>query len=373
MNLKQEEEKIVYSINRVNNQIISPTEEELFQINKNSYYHSNNKKCVICNTKFNHGQSNYKICNGCKIITQCPECMKINTIEIKNLRENHFNFLLDCINKNELNKFYCFCNKKCMLSFRNKLPTMINASLKNLEKAEKYWKDHDRTEHFRKYWRQHTEEWGQALINYIKNNPDKVKENAIKQSKYIETLWKDDVWRNEIGLPSRENGIKASQSTRIEIIKNSLAKLNLIITKTSIDVSYDNLQNLRKNDICSAYLIRAKYKENNNIYDLLTCKSKYIYDEIFWILKVLSQPKIQIKEISKENSWTYVKWWYIANLYENFEFILLTDPNGVSEEEALLAEAKYAINHNMLVEFDKSRIPQIDYEVHNGKHGYWSL
>lgn len=348
MNLKQEEEKVVYSINRVDNYIIQPTKEELFQLNKNSYYHSNDRKCIICNIKFNHGQSNYKICNGCKIITQCPECMKINIIEVKDLRKNYFSFLLNCINKNELNKFYCFCNKKCMLSFRNKLPIMINASLKNLEKAEEYWKDHDRTEHFREYWKKHPDDWGKNLAKYREKNIEKVRENAIK------------------------NLIEFNKN-KLFYIEKSLSDLNIAITKNSINILNNNLQNLRKNDICGAYLIRAKYKENNKIYDLLTCKSKFIYNEICWILRVLSQPKKQNKTISDSNPWTIAKWWYISNLYCNFEFVLLTDINGVSEEQALLIEAKYAIDNNLLIKFDENHIPQIEYEVHNGKHGYWNF
>ena len=369
--LKTEEEKAIYSLTRVNNQIIPPTKEELFQINKNSYYHSTDRKCIICKIKFNHGQSNYKICNGCKVVTQCPECMKINTLEVKNLKEDKFNFLLDCINTNQLNKFYSFCNLQCMLSFRNKLPTMIKASLKNLEKAEKYWEDHDRTEHFREYWNQHLDEWGQTLIDYANDNPEKVKENAIKQSKYIETLWQDETWRNKIGLPSRENGIKAAQEARLKIIKEQISLLNIKIFESNINIK--NILDFRKNNICGVYLIRGKYKENTQTYDLLTCKSKYMYDEIYWVTRVLSHPEKQNKIISENNSWTFAKWWYISNLYTDFEFILLTDKNGVSEKEALLIEAKYALDNDLLIEFNKNHIPQIDYEVHNGKHGYWSI
>lgn len=42
-------------------------------------------------------------------------------------------------------------------------------------------------------------------------------------------------------------------------------------------------------------------------------------------------------------------------------------------KEVLSIEAKYALENNMVVQFDKNHIPQIEYETKNGKHSYWSF
>ena len=166
----------------------------------------------------------------------------------------------------------------------------------------------------------------------------------------------------------RIENLKKAKEARLNKIKEKLSNLSLNITENSININ--NIFKLRKNDICGSYIIKAKYKgdveteKEGNIYKLLPCKSKKMYDEICWVLRVLSQPDKQ----DKNAEWTIAKWWYISNLYYDFEFKLLTDPNGVSEEEALIYEAKYAVDNDLFVEFkDKSnKIPNIN------KHAYFS-
>ena len=166
---------------------------------------------------------------------------------------------------------------------------------------------------------------------------------------------------------AKQIGIKI-QRDKIEIIKTQFKNIPIIITKKHININ--NIFELKNNIICGAYAIKAKFKDykgtekENEVFNLLVCKSVNIYNEIYWVLRVLSQPKKQDKE---NEAWTIAKWWYIANLYYDFEFILLTDENGVSEKEALLAETKYAIDNNMFVEFDYNKHPIIS------KHSYFSL
>lgn len=166
--------------------------------------------------------------------------------------------------------------------------------------------------------------------------------------------------------------IHYAQEAKIQAVKDSISQLNLIITENSIDTS--KIFELKQNDIYGAYVIRAKFKaykntdKENNIYNVLVCKSVKIYNEIYWVLRVLSHPEKQNKIVSDNNLWTVAKWWYISNLYYDFEFILLTDKNGVSEEEALLVEAKYAFDNDMLC--DKKQIEINGFSIN---HSYCNL
>ena len=120
-------------------------------------------------------------------------------------------------------------------------------------------------------------------------------------------------------------------------------------------------------------IIKAKFKyykgtdRENEVFRLGPFKSVKVYDEMYWAFRVLSQPE---KQDRFDSDWTITKWWYIANLYYDFEFKLLTNENGVSEEEALVTEAAYASKHNLFVEFTEDgegrRIPIVE------KHAYWS-
>lgn len=79
----------------------------------------------------------------------------------------------------------------------------------------------------------------------------------------------------------------------------------------------------------------------------------------------MSNPEKQDKN---DFNWTIAKWWYMANLYYNFEFVLLTDKNGISEEEAILIEAKYGFDSNMICNRE-----QIKIDGYSKTHSYWNL
>ena len=170
-----------------------------------------------------------------------------------------------------------------------------------------------------------------------KNDPEWVKNigmynilNANKKAiEKLNYLRKNDFeWVENQRKNSIENLQKAKEA-RIQAVKDSISQLNLIITENSIDTS--KIFELKQNDIYGAYVIKAKFKaykdrnKENNIYNVLVCKSVKIYNEIYWVLRVLSHPEKQNKIVSENNPWTAAKWWYISNLYYDFEFVLLTD------------------------------------------------
>ena len=286
---------------------------------------------------------------------------------------------------------------------------MRQSSSKNIKKAqEKYlellkdreWfeniflKGLDKTHgHNRNLWK-NDKEWSANMRKICAENGTQTIHFA--QEKQIWLRENDPEWRERERQQSQKNiaiankyldehpeirreNAKIARELRLQQIKESLLSLSLSVSENSIDVSFENILKLSKNDICGAYAIKAKYKNDINtkkdgkVYNLLVCKSVKMYDEVYWALRVISQPEKQNKIISETNPWTSAKWWYIANLYYDFEFVLLTDQNSVSEEEALLVEAKYAVDNDMFIEFDENHVPQVEYEVRNGKHRYFSL
>ena len=247
---------------------------------------------------------------------------------------------------------------------------------------------------------------------WMKNNPDKVLEigrNNIKkaheankkifekggiQAENLKNIRKENIkiadkalrkllnenedFKNKMFEIHSKNGkihgpinLKKSKEKRIAELKK-LFEENPIQFNSKF-ISFEKLQELRQNDICGTWVINAKFKaykgtnRENEIFKIGPFKSKKVYDEMYWAFRVLSQPEKQDKF---DLDWTIAKWWYFANLYYDFEFELLTDKNGVSEEEALVTEAAYASKYDLFIEFteDKKgkRIPVVE------KHGYWS-
>ena len=260
--------------------------------------------------------------------------------------------------------------------------------LKDGSFIEKEDKDCNKYELKHKYFRKESKNIEAAmntLIELRKNLEWNERQNTINNNNLKiareKQLWlreNDIEWSNrnkeQCRLMGKKYGPINIKKIKIKKLIDLYEKINSINFKlNNSNVNYFDISKLKENDICGAYLIRGKYKKNGVIYDLLTCKSKNIYNEISWVLRVISQPEKQDKVVTDDNPWTIAKWWYIANLYYDIEFILLTDLNGVSEEKSLLIEAKYAIEHDLVIKFDKKHIPQIDHETGNGKHGYWSL
>ena len=184
-----------------------------------------------------------------------------------------------------------------------------------------------------------------------------------------------------------ENGEKAEELRKIRAENIKIASQFLLdnikklfeenpIKFNNKFISYDDLQQLKENDICGAWVIRSKFKaykgtdRENERFRLGPFKTIKVYDEMSWAGRVIKQPGKQDWIITPKNPWTDAKQWYISNLYYDFEFELITDENGVTEEEALIAETAYASKYNLFVEFTEDeegrRIPVIE------KHAYWS-
>lgn len=260
------------------------------------------------------------------------------------------------------NKLHKFLNNSCIDKMLTDEIRSKNTSKNNI----KNWQNPEYAKHI-----------AQNLGSYL-GNPDWAREIGIKGRETLQKIFQEDSnfgkkiinkalqyldshpeIRKECG---KKNIVKAKEF-KINAIKEQLSNINVLINNKII--KYDDIRNLYENDICGVYLIRGKYKKDNEIYNLLVCKSINVYNEIYWILRVLSQSEKQDKY---NNSWTTAKWWYIANLYYDFEFTLLTDEKGVSENEALLAEAIYGIENNMIC--DKEQIIKDGYSKN---HSYWSL
>jgi len=207
-----------------------------------------------------------------------------------------------------------------------------------------------------------------ALAKIFEEDPTfgkKIIQKAIEKRSW---LWKNDPkWVKE-----QKRNITKSRKLIIKNFKINFKNFKL----NSIPIKNEDIRNLKQNDICGAYVLKAKFKgyigteRKNEVFKLLPCKSKYIYDEMDWEQRVCSQPGKQDWIITEQNPWNIAKWWYISNLYYDFEFELLTDPNGVSNEEALYAEYNYADKNDLYVEFTTDeqgrRIPVVE------KHAYWS-
>lgn len=341
--------------------LIIPKKEYLLKAKNDSKKKMLARYCNLCNSKFEFGSARQNNCLHCILYVKCTNC------NIYFESNNNTKYVIEQVSNGNL--IESFCSKDCSNKFNiikahntlNENPEIrINVGKKNIKIANKYWETHkeERLENLQKankYWDQHP------------NEAKKQRETARnKAHQKLKNLWCDEVWSKRQKEISSRN-ILIANKLKIEEMKQKVSNLNINIFESYIDIS--NILELKNNDICGTYLIKAKFKNDiqtnkeKNIYKLLVCKSKRIYNEIYWILRVLSQPEKQ----DKNAEWTIAKWWYIANLYYDFEFILLTDPNGISEEDALLYEAKYAIDNDLFVEFKSLKNPKID------KHAYFSL
>ena len=245
-------------------------------------------------------------------------------------------------------------------------------------------------------WAREVGKLGRKQIQWLFENDEKFREKFIERAQNLgykfgpTTIYKaiekqKELWENDhewaekqrknsskIGKKYGAENLQKARLKQIEKIKESLNNINISLNSSLID--YNSIISLRKNDICGAYVIKAKFKGNietnkeNDIYNILVCKSVKVYDEIYWALRVISQPEKQDKVVTNENPWTIAKWWYIANLYYDFEFELITDENGVDEETAILTEAKYGFGNDMLCDRE-----QIERDGYSKSHSYWSL
>lgn len=84
--------------------IITPTKDEIENFSKKNHYHTNEKECAICKSKFLHGLKNTNICRCCKLFIKCDYCgIYFETIK-------PFYFYEQIENKKYIK---AFCSKKC--------------------------------------------------------------------------------------------------------------------------------------------------------------------------------------------------------------------------------------------------------------------
>ena len=339
--------------------VIIPFPEEIEQYGKINRYHTSYiKTCKICNNNFNHGLKNTLVCGCCKLFIKCNNC------NIWFEKERNSLFINEVQNQKEI---IAFCSQKCAKSRNGKLTCRANAI-----------KFNERTKSDPKLSKMMYEARSYVGRNFGKKNIYKALDSLQNEHKeiLIENGYKVQQWLNdhpneririntELAQKYGAQNLKIARERKINQIIQDLNKLPLNISYNGININ--NILELCKNDICGAYIIKGKFKNdrNDNIYNLLVCKSNKIYNEIYWVLRVISHPEKQDKY---NEYWTIAKWWYISNLYYDFTFVLLTNPNGVSEKEALLAEAKCGFENNMLC--DKNQIIKDNYSKN---HSYWSL
>lgn len=396
-----------------------PEQKLIDDYSKESRYHTLYiKHCTICNSSFKHGLKTTSICKCCKLFIKCNYCNNY-------FKTNKPIYFINQIENNE--KIIAYCSRKCsckingtenIKKFNERVKT--DKELQEIMyKARSYvGKNFGKKNIYKALESLHNEHHdilvqnGKNVQKWLDDNPEERirinTENAQKAGIKNKELWDDPKWaerQREICLENLEKAYKISnylwendkewaekqknilaengkkcgaknlqkaRLKRIEKIKESLNNINISLDYSLID--YNSIISLCKKDICGAYVIKAKFKNSvqtekeENVHNILVCKSKNLYDEIYWVLKVISQPEKQDKVITDDNPWTIAKWWYISNLYYDFKFILLTDKNGVSEEEALLAEAKYGFDHDMFC--DKE---QIEIDGYSKNHSYWNL
>ena len=211
--------------------------------------------------------------------------------------------------------------------------------------------------------------------NYRIKNRQIAIENLEKAYEKNNWLWKnDEEWAENQRKICAENGKKTihfALEAKIQNLKELFSENPIKLNGKSI--SFDDLAKLKKNDICGTWVLEARFKDykgtirEKEIFKLGPFKSIKVYDEMDWARRVVTQPE---KQDRWNIEWVIAKWWYFANLYYDFNLVLLTDENGVTEEEALIAEAAYASKYDLFVEFttdeEGRRIPIIE------KHAYWS-
>ena len=103
--------------------IIKPSEKELQDYGKDFYYHSKEKKCYLCNSKFDYGQSNKIMCDCCKLIVICETCHKIFEYKWDCSGTTKKFIISELLNKRGL---YLKCSKSCSNKSRKSHGTCPN-------------------------------------------------------------------------------------------------------------------------------------------------------------------------------------------------------------------------------------------------------
>ena len=87
--------------------ILQPNEQEQKIESKKQIYHSTERKCLLCKTNFDYGQTRKIICNCCKIFSVCLSCDKIFEINFNNYSGTKRKLLIDNILNNKSIEISC--------------------------------------------------------------------------------------------------------------------------------------------------------------------------------------------------------------------------------------------------------------------------
>ena len=116
---------------QANWEVIPPSELELKEFSEKQYYHTEPRKCLLCNMEFDHFQSKTKYCRCCKIFINCPGCNKHFELIGKNYSGSAWSSILDAIEKGEEIKIYC--TKSCSNMNRHDFGTCPNCKHENVD------------------------------------------------------------------------------------------------------------------------------------------------------------------------------------------------------------------------------------------------
>lgn len=122
--------------------------------------------------------------------------------------------------------------------------------------------------------------------------------------------------------------------------------------------------------ICGAIGLTGVYKDDGVRYALTAGKSVNLQREINFFIYNITHPDEMtpygtIDPNTGKIDSDYGRWHTIANEYEDFEILLLTDEKGVDEEKALDCEFLWSIENGAYYNSNSDRTKVA------GTHGYW--
>lgn len=322
--------------------IVKPSKKELEEKYKSSRIHAKEEKeCIICKTKFKYGRKDSKNCKLHKLFCPCPICGKIHEVNFNSLSGTTLAEIRNKIINNE--EIYNCCSKKCKNSLiinnqkENKTGWFSKESINKRNSSE-----HQIVRN------KHAIENGNK-INCVKGqlkNGTHPTQNLEMQAKKCLLMQLHNLGFKELKLDDLKD-------------KKYIDYLNLVPIKINENsISYE--ESFIYDNRCGSIGLYGKYKKDNKVYALNAGKSINLGKEIRKFWRIISNPE---KQNIEED---YGRWYHISNDYTNFEIkIICID---VSEQEALLKEAAWAMQNNA----------NFKYTVKNGKkvqientHGYW--
>ena len=114
----------------LNYKILKPNDNQLKYENKNNCYHSLEKICLICGSKFSYGQRNKIICGLCKLIVECKICKEKFEYNWNNHSGSANKFIIESIKNNEDLNIYC--SYSCSNKARHSIGICPNCGKENV-------------------------------------------------------------------------------------------------------------------------------------------------------------------------------------------------------------------------------------------------